>query len=370
MSRMRENNYDLLRIVSAVAVIAIHVSATYVGGITNKEIFGEYYADHILTVCIYNVLSRFAVPCFVMLSGAFILADERNENYRFFYRKTFRNVGIPTLVFTCFYFCFNMAKEVLRIRLRGGDATALLAPVKSLLSGAPMYHMWYLYTMVGVYILVPVILRLKKQFGERLFERIAWIFLILACLSSWTSSHKLDWDIGKSLYYTSYFMIGYVLRKKKGAGAVKRNNRKGVVLILAGIGVECLMALLRYRQALERIADIDLEYQLVGPLCPLTVVASVCIFAGASLLTIQRGFGNLSSLTFLIYLFHAGVWAVLVNLPGARTILQYDGRIMLPACIAAVFFISLALSLCYRAVWRRIEKKWAVSDRTCRLVRL
>lgn len=94
--KSRENNYDMLRAVSAIAVILIHVSNLYMEAYMDESVFGIIYMNHILETSLFNILPRFAVPCFVMLSGAFILADGRNEDAVYFYRKTFRSVSIPT----------------------------------------------------------------------------------------------------------------------------------------------------------------------------------------------------------------------------------------------------------------------------------
>lgn len=225
MEKVRENNYDLLRIICSIAVIVLHVSATYSSAITDEEFFGEIYHDGMLTTCFYNVLSRFAVPCFIMLSGAFILADERNADYKKFYRKIFVGVGVPTLIFSLFYFLYSILISIVKIAVQGDGITELLQPVKEWMKGQPFYHMWYLYMMIGVYLLAPVIYALKKQVGEKVFEKVAWIFLICACLGLWTSKSLLRWDIGVSFRYTGYFMIGYILRKN--ALMEKKNNKGG-----------------------------------------------------------------------------------------------------------------------------------------------
>ena len=76
---VREYNYDLLRIVCTIAVITIHVSGIYYNCLTQTEFFGQLYTQNAFLTCIYNGISRFAVPCFVMLSGAFLLANPKNQ---------------------------------------------------------------------------------------------------------------------------------------------------------------------------------------------------------------------------------------------------------------------------------------------------
>ncbi len=65
----RFNNFDLLRILSAAAVIVIHVNWHFFGaraGTPSTDI--RYLAESVL-----SIVTHFAVPCFLMISGAFNL---------------------------------------------------------------------------------------------------------------------------------------------------------------------------------------------------------------------------------------------------------------------------------------------------------
>lgn len=69
------------------AVIVIHVSSICSSLLESGTIEGEIL--HLFSVTLYNTITRFAVPCFVMLSGAFIMDSNKTENYREFYQKQF-----------------------------------------------------------------------------------------------------------------------------------------------------------------------------------------------------------------------------------------------------------------------------------------
>lgn len=111
---------------------------------------------------------RFAVPCFLMLSGAFILADERNADYKYFYKKSFRNIGITSIIFCLLYVLFRMAKlglSVFIIHKHSVDTVfpRLFAIVKDLIKGKPYYHLWYLFVLLGLYIAAPFVIRLASD---------------------------------------------------------------------------------------------------------------------------------------------------------------------------------------------------------------
>ena len=192
----REGNYDLLRIISAAAVVMIHVSATwFYGAVDNIPESGLSITDiqSPYLICIYNSLSRFAVPCFVMLSGAFILENEKNIEYKKFYSKSFAKIGIPTIIFSVIYVLYAIPWGVI------GIDRGIHALLKDIIKGAPMHHLWYLYMMIGVYALAPIVLRFKNSISEKSFHKVAFIFCIWACISHWTGTRQLNWDLGSPL---------------------------------------------------------------------------------------------------------------------------------------------------------------------------
>lgn len=342
----REGNYDLLRIVSTIAVIMIHVSVAYIGEFeTNGG--GRIYDSNIWYGYIYNTVSRFAVPCFIMLSGAFALSNEKNGDYDYFYRKTFRSIGVPTLVFSCAYFLYSMLSTVGKVYEGTGGINALIEPIKAWIMGVPFYHMWYLYMMIGVYLLAPIVIKIKRDIREKYFERVTWIFLIVAMLSLYTSWSKLKWDIGDSFCYLSYFMAGDVLRRK-----IQKSNIKGILLILSGIGLEFLISVVR---CYINMTSGNQTETWVVPYNPLIVVASVLIFAGFSALKIEHNFGGLAQNMFYVFLFHAGVWSVMEGF-----LEEYKGLgtvVTVPLLIVSVFFVSLGLAYVYRHIEQQIWNK-------------
>lgn len=214
------------------AVITIHVSAIWVKG------FSSYIAEggeiikliHPLSACVYNTISRFAVPCFVMLSGAFILDDEKTVNYKEFYSKKLMKIGVPTLVFSLLYILYRIPMCFM------GEENYLIKLVRlitDIMRGSPFNHMWYLYMLIGVYLLAPIVIQFKNSISYDSFRKVAYIFLIVAGLSNWTGITRMNWDLGQSFEYLGYFMVGYVIRKD-----FCKNNVRGIMLILLGAVIE------------------------------------------------------------------------------------------------------------------------------------
>ena len=77
--------FDLLRCVAAVAVIAIHVLAPY------RNELGVIPMDQWLTAVGVNSVTRWAVPVFILITGALMLSD------------TCRSDAVPGLDHGCVY---------------------------------------------------------------------------------------------------------------------------------------------------------------------------------------------------------------------------------------------------------------------------
>ena len=340
MRKQRENNYDLLRIVSCVAVIVIHAAGPYFHAYTDPDYFGVLYKEHFVSTSLVYCLSCFAVPCFMMLSGAFALSDERNADWSYFYRKQFRKFGVPTIVFTVLYSLLNIAKALVLMRMKGQGIEKLLTTLVEILCGQPFYHMWYLYAVIGIYLLVPFILRFKRDIGEEAFRKFAWIFLLLASLGGVTSTNAIVWDVGAQFRLSAFFMVGYELRC---ITREKKNNLRGSLLICAGGGMGVLITIGHITLARMGVID-DISISILrGNLSPWYVVMSILIFAGFSYCEIHLDFSRLANDTFYVYLFHAGVLNVL------SVILRFtcgpgDSRIRIFTYTVLVFLISLTMT--------------------------
>lgn len=360
----RQYNYDLLRIISCIAVVMIHVSTTYKSAYTNET---DPYRIHVAATVIYNTLSRFAVPCFMMLSGALLLSNDKNRDFRFFYRKSFINIGIPTIIFSIIYFLGSLAIAVAKIVIKGSSFTVLIKPIKSMIEGAPFYHMWYLYTLIGVYFFIPIILRVKSDISEKSFTIASWIFFVVASVSGFTSTFKLHWGVAKVICYVGYILIGYQINKSIS----KKNNVKGILCILLAIVLLLLQSYVQYGHTIALITEENEPYPIIGNFNPVIMLAAIFIFIGFTCLSINCDkLQRLSTDTFEIYLFHAGVWSVmsgvLFKLAGGMT----DPIYTIPLGIIFVFLLSWALCPIYKKIWNMVNKNNRLTDKLCKLLHM
>ena len=163
MYEKRESNFDLLRIFSAFAVVMLHVSG---GFLQINEM--KVPTNCSFSVMVLNHIVRFAVPCFFMLSGAFILDNERNADYKYFYKKALKNIGVTSVIFCLLYTSYSIARLILSVFIlnkHGNDyfLNESFVVIKSLLIGQSSGHLWYLFTLVGLYLATPFVIRLASD---------------------------------------------------------------------------------------------------------------------------------------------------------------------------------------------------------------
>lgn len=162
----RENNLDLLRIVACIMVISIHVSAKYV--VEYSKIGGIEF----LIGNVWDSFSRASVPIFVMLAGKYALSNEENLNWKKYYKKILKKIYFPTLVWSLFYIFYMYLKIYINTRELKGE----YGPIKLLILGKPYYHIWYLYMMIGIYLVVPFLLKIKAKISEKRFQYMGIFF--------------------------------------------------------------------------------------------------------------------------------------------------------------------------------------------------
>lgn len=351
----RYANYDLLRCVATLGVIFLHVSSTYKLAITNVNVFGKLSKDNIIYTLAYNTMFRFAVPCFLMLSGALILCKEENRRYKEFYIKSFKKFGIHIFIFSVLYLLYSFIKCIVQIIFLGKNREMLLYPVIDLIKGRPFYHMWYVYMLIGVYALIPIVFYFKESISSEVFVKVVMGFAIVSCLSIWTANYDTNWNVGISFCFLSYVMLGHIIEQQ----IKKKNNKKAIAFIWGGILLELVVLRIQYCHTIKGISEANENYSLIGPANPLILIAACLIFIGFTFLEIFKNkfIQIISKYSFYIYLFHAAIWDILEQILKVLNI-GVTSWLIIPLSSMVTFLISLGLSIIYCRLWEWVKLKW------------
>lgn len=218
---------DNLRVISLVAVIFLHVSA----GIPFQ--FGKLSNFIWWTGNIYDSAVRFCVPIFVMITGALLLP--KNYVLSDFLKKRLFRVILPFIFWSAVYLVFNYSLKIIH-----GENLNLFDTLKwvfyQVINGSS-YHLWYIYMIIGIYLIIPIIGKWVRQCSEKeiLYFLGIWIFTLFINIPGF-SKLKTGVDLTYFSGYLGYLILGYYLSIKTFNNKIKVKT-VSILLILTGTAI-------------------------------------------------------------------------------------------------------------------------------------
>ncbi|MFW5437457.1 acyltransferase [Paenibacillus apiarius] len=202
---------DILRIISIIAVIVLHITADLLTR-TNDFDTASWWVSNV-----FNSISRFAVPVFFMISGAMILRIDV-QSYRDFYIKRVLPLVISlaswSLIYALYmqYFIVNSHMSVSQFL---GDFAY------KLLTDGNYVHLWFLYAIIAIYMTVPLICKLVKACSEKdlryyltLWFIISILYRLISDIVLKSTSQYINIPILNIPFFTGflgYFVLGYYM---------------------------------------------------------------------------------------------------------------------------------------------------------------
>ena len=192
----RIKSYDTLRTFACLMIIAMHA-----------PIPGAFASSNGLFLSTLSYLTAPGIGLFFLISGALLLPI-RGETSDFL-RKRLGKVVWPTFFWTLFYLLAEYWMNGEQLTLRKFASIPF----------SPQGHgiLWFMYTLIGLYLLAPII----SRWLERASKKEVGFYLVLGTIAMCYPILTLFLDINDSvtgvLYYFSgyvfYFLLGYFLRK-------------------------------------------------------------------------------------------------------------------------------------------------------------
>jgi surface polysaccharide O-acyltransferase-like enzyme len=136
------------RVLAIVAVVVVHTTASTAVGST----------DAAGLAALLDISSIYAVPLFVMLSGALLLDPARYRGARDFWRRRALRL-LPAIVF---WHLWYLAVRV----LRGDDLTAAEV-LRRIVTGELYTQLYFLWIVLGLAVLTPALMPLVRRGGRR-----------------------------------------------------------------------------------------------------------------------------------------------------------------------------------------------------------
>lgn len=214
---------DNLRVIATLGVILLHVSAapvTQFGIIDNRV----WWAGNILDGSV-----RFCVPIFFMISGALLLS--KDYTLPVFIKKRFLRLLPPFIFWSLIYITYRLVTDH-----QNGLTMSLLETSKYILiklCQGSSDHLWFVYTIMGLYLTIPVIRKWIKNTNNKeiiYFLSIWGITLVFnySCLKNYKPGFNLTYFSG----HLGYMVLGYFLSENIN----RILNNKWIALAMFAVG--------------------------------------------------------------------------------------------------------------------------------------
>ena len=289
----RDHAEDTLLTLAFFLFICIHISGPSVArGMEDASFDASFWVGNLI-----NAFSRIGVPLLVLISGRRLLG--KSESFHTFFQKGFSEVCIPLCFWSLFYLLY---KGIAAYTTQEGiDVNQLLL---SLIQGRPFYHLWYLYMILGLYLITPVINLVLPHVEKASLTLIGLFFIVFGSILTYydvvyeNKPFFLLWFI----YYLGYFILGYALRNTQIYPIH--------LLILGYLTSSLCIALGTYYTARPETPLYFYQY-----LSPYVVFGSLCVYKIFCQLSIKENpLSQISYLSLGIFLVHGGVLDILDRL--------------------------------------------------------
>lgn len=198
-----------LRVVAITAVVLIHTAGLTYGNDALRHTSVWWVAS------VATFSTKWAVPTFVMVSGALLLRPPAERSAIHFYRRRLSRIGIPLVVWHAVY--ITLAATIL---------VATMQPrvlLTRFLQGESYTGLYFFWLILGLYVVTPLLWPVVESMSRRSLATVGTLLVAAAALSQ--SAHQvIGWlqpgsgPAGQPTLFTQFvpylgfFILGYALR--------------------------------------------------------------------------------------------------------------------------------------------------------------
>lgn len=219
MERVRY--FSWLRVISCLAVIVLH---TFYAAMS---LFDEESGQYVVAMTMRNCM-MWAVPCFVMVSGALLLDPKRNISYKKLFCVYVRRMLIALALSTLVYELMDCV-----LGLREFDLTVISDCLYKFATDGSWKNLWYLYLMIALYLMLPIFRKVTATSEKVDLTYIVGLFLLfmsLLPLVETLAGVESGFYITEHTIYPLYFFLGYAIHK----GMIRFSKVWSVILAVCG----------------------------------------------------------------------------------------------------------------------------------------
>ncbi len=250
-----------LRAVSCIAVVMLHTALAAAGSFEISDV------ERMWTMLLRNLV-LWAVPCFIMVTGALLLDPGRSLGYGKLFSRYVKRVLLCILLFTAVFEIFDLI-----LNRQAPGWWVVPEYLMKVISGKSWSHMWYLYMLLGLYLLMPFCRMMAADIQRKdMLYLIAVLFLFLSVLPMLREifDSEIAFFSCVSAVYPLYLFLGYFIH----SGQLRIPGA-----VLWGVFFLSTAGLIAATAAAYLLPSALLKELLGSYSFPLTLLQSVCVFA-------------------------------------------------------------------------------------------
>lgn len=317
IDRKKEIMYiHILRILACFLVIVNH---------THGRIWDSGYVHATFFYCLGFALCKMAVAIFIIISSILMIDKEYN------YKKVFSMVVKILVPVVTLVFLFT-------IKETGIKGFNLISFVKQFLTEPYIYPFWYIYMLLGFYLVLPFMQKMVKNFKDIDYKVFITVFLIIP---SFLNVVKIYYGFAfSSFFFYSFFpqLLGLVVAGSY-ISKIKLDKRYFVISLLifltayAGMFLSCYIPYLETGNVSYNLDGYN-SFPSVLMACSITYIARYLLEERE--IKGKRVICAISKTTFGIYLLHMFINWRIVQIGIMQRLIDLN-------CVLGIFVVELAV---------------------------
>jgi surface polysaccharide O-acyltransferase-like enzyme len=287
----------------ALACIAVTVLHTFLAA----NMFSQNAGSQGAMMAVRNCM-MWAVPCFVMASGALLLDSKRALTMKKLFGKYVLRMALALVIFSILFAVFD------GVLLNKSSVSEICkSSFNAIFLGTGWMHMWYIYLLFALYLLLPVYKLVSGNAPPELIKYMLAVYAVFTSLIPFIetlSGKKLPFYICIYTIYPLYFFLGHALH----TGIIKLPKRACGLMFVICLGITAMMTFYAYNNLK---ASPDASGKMISMLgvysFPIYIATALSAFGfcrktkNQSIPVIDKIAAELDNCSFGIYLIHMAV---------------------------------------------------------------
>lgn len=318
---------DLLRILAIFGVIMIHVNGEGMWLMTKVS-------DLWLEKNFVSSLISWPVPVFIAISGALLLENDK-FTFRNMVTKYIPRIIIPLIIWHFIYYfytypTFNLQNVILCF--------------KRLLIGKTYSHLWYLYLLLGLYLLTPILKKMVQNLNKK---ELTYLLVLGFMITSFIPyiNNFISQDLMKFIspyqvlnfnIFILYYILGYYINNYIYV------NKKSKIILMAMFSLTVLFGTAVLNNYLTIKNVVFTNYSSSSSIIAvIMVIFFFVLFKNFNKVKCHKFIEKLGTLTFGVYLIHFLLEKELLKLLNGSFIIvnSYIGSILVSITIMVLAYI-------------------------------